>query len=360
MFCMLTIMLTSVSSVEAYAATVSEACDHCKGKGWVCNSHILAINRDDSKEQCSYGYCSSSGISCSKHNNSTVNKNDPCPFCNGTGIKHKKGTYHKAVAETCTTAGNVEYWECTGCKKNIDADFNVIANITIPAKGHELGTQHEAVAETCTKAGNVEYWECSRCDELIGDNLKVIEDVTIPAKGHELGTQHEAVAETCTKAGNVEYWECSRCDECIGDNLKVIANITIPAKGHEKGTHHKALEATCTESGNVEYWECSRCDEYIDADANVIDVTIPALGHEPVLEEERDTTYYKAGNTRDYWKCNRCEKCFEDKECTKEITDIDSLIIPRLNYAEKYFEEFSDYFEIIETKGCRKRLQHYI
>ena len=93
------------------------------------------------------------------------------------------------------------------------------------------------------------------------------------------------------------------------------------------------------------------CDEYIDADANVIDVTIPALGHEPVLEKERETTYYKAGNTRDYWKCNRCEKCFEDKECTKEITDIDSLIIPRLNYAEKYFEEFSDYFEIIETKG---------
>lgn len=41
-----------------------------------------------------------------------------------------------AVPVSCETDGNVEYWACSVCKKNLDADGNVIADVVIKATGH--------------------------------------------------------------------------------------------------------------------------------------------------------------------------------------------------------------------------------
>lgn len=48
-------------------------------------------------------------------------------------------THVEAVAPTCTTDGNKEYWHCTGCDKNFDAETNgnEIADVTVKALGHD-------------------------------------------------------------------------------------------------------------------------------------------------------------------------------------------------------------------------------
>lgn len=48
-------------------------------------------------------------------------------------------THVKAVAPTCTADGNKEYWHCTSCDKNFDAETNgnEIADVTVKALGHD-------------------------------------------------------------------------------------------------------------------------------------------------------------------------------------------------------------------------------
>ena len=70
----------------------------------------------------------------SKHNSGTpalTNNKDYGTF----EIKHTL-THHEAVEATCETAGRVEYYACSVCNKNFDAEENAISNVIVDAKGH--------------------------------------------------------------------------------------------------------------------------------------------------------------------------------------------------------------------------------
>lgn len=67
-------------------------------------------------------------------------------YSDGSGLRIRKkeqehvhvlGTYHARVNPTCTTPGTIEYYSCTGCNNKLDADGNVITDITIAALGHD-------------------------------------------------------------------------------------------------------------------------------------------------------------------------------------------------------------------------------
>ena len=102
-------------------------------------------------------------------------------------------THHAAMAATCTETGNSDYWECSVCGKYFsDAEGNteIQANSwVIPATGHTL-TTHAAVAASCTTAGNNEYWECTACHKYFSDAAGT-DEITenswvIDAFGHEI------------------------------------------------------------------------------------------------------------------------------------------------------------------------------
>ena len=70
----------------------------------------------------------------SKHNSGTPALTNNKDY--GTAeTKHTLG-HHEAVEATCETAGNVEYYACSVCNKNFDAEGNVISNVIVDAKGH--------------------------------------------------------------------------------------------------------------------------------------------------------------------------------------------------------------------------------
>ena len=70
--------------------------------------------------------------------------------------------HHAAVAATCTTAGNVEYWQCTGCAKRFSDENgnNEITVIEVPALGHAYGEWSVTTPATCTAKG-VEIRTCA-------------------------------------------------------------------------------------------------------------------------------------------------------------------------------------------------------
>ena len=88
---------------------------------------------------------------------SNVNKTDCVSGGSVVVADHSYGDWVEAVAATCLTAGNVGYKTCSGCKKNYDADGNVIANVVIAATGHNYvqgDVANGKIPFTCSNCGD--------------------------------------------------------------------------------------------------------------------------------------------------------------------------------------------------------------
>ena len=230
---------------------------------------------------------------------------------------HSQMDHYQASPATCGDNGIIEYWYCPDCMKYFSdaAGENEISaeDTIIPATNDHTPTYHEAVAATCTTAGSIGYWECSGCDRKYSDEQCVVglgeEDLVIPALGHGL-VPHEARAATCTEIGWAAYDTCSRCDYTTYEE--------IPALGHDL-VPHEAQAATCTEIGWAAYDTCSRCD-YTTYEE------ILAQGHtpgEPVRENEVSASYEAAGSYDEVVYCTAC-----GAELSREEKTIDQLDPP--------------------------------
>ncbi len=253
-------------------------------------------------------------------------------------------TPHAAVAATCTTNGNDEYYSCDRCGKYFaDADGTEAieeGSWVIEAPGHNL-TPHAAVAATCEEDGNSEYYSCDRCGKYFADadGTEAIEEGSwvIEALGHNL-TPHAAVAATCTTNGNDEYYSCDRCGKYFADadgttEIEEGEWVTL-AEGHVLTTH-EAVAATCTTSGNSKYYSCDVCGKYF-ADANGTEEieegswVIEKLGHNMTPHAAVEATCTDSGNSL-YYSCDRCGRYFSDANGTEEIEE-GSWVIEKLGH----------------------------
>ena len=201
-------------------------------------------------------------------------------------------TAHKAVAATCTEAGNNAYWSCDKCNKffgDSEGKTEVEENSwVIDAKGHTVVID-AAKEPSCTETGLTEGRHCSVCNEIL------VAQEEVPAKGHEWDEGVVTTEPSCTTKG-VKTFTCSDCEETRTEE--------VAALGHNL-TAHKAVEASCTEAGNNAYWSCGRCgkffsDENGETEAEENSWVIAAFGHDlskgtvtkaPTTEEEGVMTY---------------------------------------------------------------------
>ena len=145
---------------------------------------------------------------------------------------------HEGAQATCTENGNLPYNECTRCHK-LFVDAEAAQEITDPSEivlpAHHTLTRVAPVANTCTAAGNTEYFTCSVCGEWFSDEngTAKIEDhasVVLNAKNHSWGAwtklddaQHQRVCgnDPAHKETAAHTW----------DNGRVTQNPTCAAKG---------------------------------------------------------------------------------------------------------------------------------
>ncbi len=238
--------------------------------------------------------------------------------------EHAKHLTHvDAVAATCTTDGNIEYYVCS-CDKYFENEAATIEiteeDIVIPATGHTWSEWTVTKEPTLTEDGEATHY-CTVCDEPETQIILAYENHI-----HVL-TPVGAKAAACTTAGSIAYWTCSICGKCFADEAGTAeiaeADTVIPATGHawsewvttEDGatmtrtctrgcgatetvpvpptdadlTNLTAVapkDASCEEAGNIAYWTYGTGDNtlyFADAEGETqiaeADTVIPAVGH---------------------------------------------------------------------------------
>ena len=189
-------------------------------------------------------------------NNSTLTGKVVCENDNNHVHTEDARVTSKTLKEaTCTEKGQVEFTAEFGA--NIYGFEKQIKVVDTPALGHKL-VHHAAKAATCIAEGNIEYWECTVCKKLYSDKDAKNEVTTIVTpkdpKNHVGETElKNAKAATCTESGYTGDTYCKSCGELIE---KGKASPVVP---HQFGEWIIVKQPTRTEAGEkVRY--CKVCN----------------------------------------------------------------------------------------------------
>lgn len=267
-----------------------------------------------------------------------------------------------AVAATCTTTGNNEYYQCSECKQYFSNSSCTIsttpeAQVT-PVLGHTMETI-AAVTATCKSTGNNLYYHCTRCDKYYKDdqgNTATTSDAevtAIDADNHVGGTElRNRVAATCSAPGYTGDTYCLGCGALLStgnetnqlthsfDDWMTTVDATCIAKGeqtrsctrtgcgytetkeiaidpdnHENIVDDAAVAATCTTTGLTAGKHCSACGV-----VTVAQTVTEALGHD--YKEENYSYNDDATCTADGTETCKCSRCDETDTRTKSGTSL--------------------------------------
>ena len=230
------------------------------------------------------------------------------------GYEHSL-TKTEAVAATCETDGNIEYWTCSECGKLFN-DAEGKSEITqdetvIKATGHDWGEW--VVTKPATEEAEGE--ETRSCkNDASHTETRTIPKVTCE---HSL-TKTEAVAATCETDGNIAYWTCSECGKLFSDaegkNGITLEATVVKATGHDWG-EWVATKAATQEAEGEETRTCKNDASHTETR------TIPKVTceHNLTKTEAVAATCETDGNIA-YWTCSKCSKLFSDAEGKNEIT----------------------------------------
>lgn len=289
---------------------------------------------------------------------------------------HTKGTHVDAVAPTCISTGNVEYWECSddGCSAKLNYDGQEFdPTVAIDSDNHKGAAKwiHEImnINGEDVSVHIKKYVNCCNAYELDDNNNKIyhknaVNKVSTIAEwiddyskakftfecaydncGFVYNEDEEWIEDsavvrderTCTQAGEVEYVVSTKVDLSKADlkpvesaprssseNIKTYtytANVMRDALQHDL-VKTEAKTETCTQNGNIEYWTCNRCelkfsDENATESVSDVEIVIPAH-HNLTHLDAKSPTCVESGNI-DSYQCSDCDKYFIDCDAVMEI-----------------------------------------
>ena len=279
------------------------------------------------------------------------NENTPISKLDHT---HTGITYHAAIAATCKSTGNIEYWTCSSskCAGKYYSDNlcqnEITTGITtsIDSSNHVGGTEYRnQKAATCYEEGYEGDIYCLGCGAKIGTGKSITKLSHTPGNWKTDATYHwkECTVVACgvvidsTKAEHNFEWKVDTAatedaagvkhEECSVCGYKRNENTTIPKLDHTHTgiTHHEAKPGSCKAEGNIEYWTCSspKCaGKYYSEETctvTVENITVPVDENNHLHTEirgKKDATCTEDGYTGDTY-CTDCGKKLEDGQVIK-------------------------------------------
>ena len=196
---------------------------------------------------------------------------------------------------------------------DLDPECNVCKFKRVISHVHQ-GVLVSGTPATCTQEGSKEYYTCT-CEQAFEDEActKPIEDLdswkVIPATDHTWtesylaenadAQKHYHVCAVCgaRDAGEDHTWNADAATEQVNKHCTVCGYVAEAPTGHtHAGTLVSGTPATCTQEGSKEYYICT------------------------------------------------CQQAFEDEDCTKLITDLDSwkVIQPAHTWSDTYLAANAD------------------
>lgn len=125
---------------------------------------------------------------------------------------------------------------------------------TATTDGKHVITHTAAKAETCTEAGNIDYYYCSACNTYFKDQdgtTKIEGEVTIPATGHAKEA-HAAETGSCLVAGHSAYVYCTTCKKYFTDDTCATETTYAAIYGsNEVAAHNFGTDGVCTACGTT-------------------------------------------------------------------------------------------------------------
>ena len=230
-------------------------------------------------------------------------------------------THVDALAATCQSEGNVEYWVCSKCNLQFAdaAGTTELTNVKteIDPTNHVGGTEiRDSIDASCERDGYTGDTYCLGC------GIKLSSGTNTP-KTHT--TVHvDAIPATCKDTGTAEHWNCTSCGRNFADENAAteLTNLTTPKdpNNHVGGTTIKnEAPATCTIPGNTGDTYCLGCDAKLSS-GDVIPAS-HVMSHAAAIPATCKDT-----GTAEHWHCTVCSKDFAD-EAGK--TELSTLITPK-------------------------------
>ena len=228
---------------------------------WTCVEGTNTHSRTCSRENCG-----------NVENESCVFENGVCAVCEGIEYHIHALTRVPAVAATCTTEGNIEYYTCVCDEWFADADatqpITDKTSVVVPA-GHTL-TEVPAKAAGCTANGNTKYYTCE-CGKWFkdADAAQEITDknsVVIPA------------AHTWTPATCAAPKTCSVCQATEGAALSHNYGAWVFDAAAKTHTHTCANDAKHTETKPCTFGEAEVIKEAVGNNKGVKQYTCTVCG----------------------------------------------------------------------------------
>ncbi len=288
---------------------------------------------------------------CVTNTTPTCIKKATCGICGQDYYGDHDLSHHDAVPPTCTTDGNVEYWECSLCQKDFSDDKGTaeITDIVKSALGHSLIKTDEK-APTCTDDGNRAYWTCTECGNIFSDdaglNQTTLADVTVSATNHNwssdwssdgTGHWHDCTNANCPitennqKDGYAVHTPGDEATETTPQTCDVCGYELAPALGHIHTNHLTFIAEvpeTCTADGVKAHYECE-CGKLFADDQAATEVTLESL---KIAAHHTYGTDWESDNDDDHYHI--CSVCSDKADVTPHSYDNGVITTPATETTE--------------------------
>ena len=252
--------------------------------------------------------------------------------------KHHTLQKVEAIASTCNTRGNRQYYQCIGgCGKffnDASASEEIAENSWILDYDNDihLHTEHHlAKVATCANVGWDAYDECTACGAKIGYVEHPVLDHVASGKWTSNNTHHYHLCKNCGAQLEEGYGAHDYGDALPGTEAYcTVCNFHRPAGEHECKYFLQLVSAVaprCETAGHIQYYECACGKKYRDSAAEV-EITgvgedtevVPATGHNlPLTVHAASVATCDVAGNSEYYSCEACGKYFSDANAEHEI-----------------------------------------